>query len=144
MSIVSAALGVITLCCTATKCFPASRREARHGCALVCCFQQWKSSQLCKRATVSAALLPAPLGLQRSRRSIIASYTCFIPLLMPQPLGAPSTASPPCLLRNYILLWGSPRYGLLLVSEHGGEKTLVKRKLVCTCIKGATGEWEFY
>lgn len=38
-----------------------------------------------------------PLGLQRSRRNIIASYTRL------QPLGEPSTTSPPCLLRNYVV-----------------------------------------
>lgn len=134
------------------KKLPASPRETRYGCTLVGPFQQWKCSPLCERAAVSSAPTPGeqPLGLQRSRRNIISSYTRFSPLLMPQLLAEPSTTSPPCLLRNYILLWGSPRCGLLLVSELGERKKGVGEKEFSVCLnKGryavsAGWEWEFY
>lgn len=75
-------------------------------------------SPLCKRAAAGAALQPR--SLLGSRRNIIASHVCLIPLVTPRPLREPSVTSPPCLLRNYLLFWGSPRCGLLLVSEHRG------------------------
>lgn len=57
---------------------------------------------------------------------------------MLQPLGEPSTTSPPCLLlRNYILLRGSPRCGLLPVSElwEGKKKKSVGEKEIGVCLK---------
>lgn len=50
------------------------------------------------------------------------SYACFSHLLMLQPFHKLSRMSPPCLLRNYILHWGSPGCSLSLLCENGEEK----------------------
>lgn len=56
--------------------------------------------------------------------------------MTPQPLREPSVTSPPCLLRNYLLFWGSPRCGLLLVSEHrGGNKKGAGEKEISVHLK---------
>lgn len=96
MSIVSGAPGVITV-------LGALWRQPRRVCSGIGPLQQYRCSPLCKRG---AALQPR--RLLGSRRNIIASHTCFIPLVTPQPLCEPSVTSPPCLFRNYLLFWGEP------------------------------------
>lgn len=51
---------------------------------------------------------------------------------MLRPLHELSRTSPPCLLCNYVLRWGSPRCSLSLFSEWRAEK----RKMECGGIKG--------
>lgn len=48
--------------------------------------------------------------------------------MMLQPLHKLSRMSPPCLLCNYILHWGSPRCSPSLVSENGEEKGTREKK----------------
>lgn len=55
---------------------------------------------------------------------------------MLQPFHKLSRMSPPILLCNYILHWGSPRCNPPLISQNGeGKKAPEKRKVVCGQIK---------
>lgn len=116
MPIVSGAPGAITSCQSqSARCIiEAAVLRLLRGWTLAAGEVQPKvEKRRCSAAAEASRITPEPNGLPH----------VFIPLVTPQPLCQPSVTSPPCLLRNYLLFRGSPRCGLLLLSEHrGGNK----------------------